>query len=464
MMNRDWNDSSVKQLIERYSSEYGNDPIEIVRSLARDLVLKSYTKGWIGPPYNMVELAKLWKISIGPNDNVLDGRLIPKANNKFAIEYNPRQSESRINFSIAHEIAHTFFPDCADKVRNRYSKEEIEIENNWQLEFLCNVAASELLLPYAEFSSEANAAPLNLNTIKSLASRYNASIESVFLRFTEVVDKPCTIVIANYGMDGNLEVEYCKASSTSGIVVKRGIKIDPSSIAYSAIRPGMEKYTDGNNSETFDNQECAVFSIGLGSLKNNVGLRVGMFLIPKESADLPETLIRQIIGDATQPIGEGDKIIVQVVNSSAALGSGFGKAISKKYPETKNELNTWKADKSRFKLGNIQMIRVKDDTWVCQLFAQKGLIRSETEIPLKYWALRESLIKLSNEAEDMNASIHMPAIGAGEAGGDWKVIEGMIHSELISKGISVTVYFLNSGSSMRTPAKKEGTLSLFGDN
>lgn len=457
-MRRTWTDKSVVKLIEKYGTTGEQNPIHLIREIARELVLKSFTKGWQGPPFDMVKLAELEGIFVSPNSNVVDGRIIPQPRGKYEIEYNPNQSRSRINFSIAHEIAHTFFPDCREKVRNRYSKEEIQLENNWELEFLCNVAASELLLPYAEFSREANALPLNLETIKHLADRYNASIESVFLRFTEVIDKPCTVAIASYGMNGKLIVEYSKPSKDSDLKFDTGVEVPENSIAYKCIRPGAEGFTAPGRFERYNKSNYSIFAIGLGSLKHSTGLRVGIFFIPSEKADMPEKLIRTVNGDATQPQAEGNKLIIQMVNSSAAVGSGFGRAMNKAYPETKKRLNDWKKNRSDFRLGKTQTFQVSGDTWVCQILAQQGLKPTKTEIPLKYWALRDCLSEVFYEAKDLNASIHMPAIGAGQAGGDWGVIEGMIHTELVSKGANVTVYFLHG---MNTLPKSESTLTLF---
>jgi hypothetical protein len=36
----------------------------------------------------------------------------------------------------------------------------------------------------------------------------------------------------------------------------------------------------------------------------------------------------------------------------------------------------------------------------------------------------------------------MPAIGSGQAGGDWEIIVGMIHDELVNYDIKVNIYFL----------------------
>ena len=453
---RKWSDKSVLKFIKEHGTLVENDPINIIRDLARSIVLEGFTKGWQGPPFDMIKLAQLKGISVSPNSNVLDGRVIPLKNKKLGIEYNPNQNQSRINFSIAHEIGHTLFPDCREKIRNRNTKEEILIENNWELEFLCNVAASEFLLPYAEFSQEANSAPFNLETIKRLANRYKASIESVFLRYTEVINKPCTVAIASYEMDGKLKVEYSKPSEQSDLTFETGFEIPESSIAYKCVRPGTDGFTHPNQFESYFGKEYSIFAIGIGSLKHSSGLRVGIFFIPRGMADLPDNLIRTVSGDATLPQGEGNKLIVQVVNSSAAVGSGFGKAISDRYPDAKKRLRNWKKDGKDFTLGKTQTFRVTSDIWICQILAQKGLHPTKTEIPLKYWALRECLMDLEGEANDLNATVHMPPIGAGQAGGDWKVIEGMIHSELASKGIDVTVYFLHG----MNPSKKTETETL----
>jgi hypothetical protein len=38
----------------------------------------------------------------------------------------------------------------------------------------------------------------------------------------------------------------------------------------------------------------------------------------------------------------------------------------------------------------------------------------------------------------------MPRIGAGEAGGDWNIIDGILREVLISRGIKITIYDLPS--------------------
>ena len=64
------------------------------------------------------------------------------------IEYNPNRPRERRRYSVAHEIAHTLFPDCAKRVRHRGSHHgKRPGSDDWQLEALCNIAAAEILMP-----------------------------------------------------------------------------------------------------------------------------------------------------------------------------------------------------------------------------------------------------------------------------------------------------------------------------
>ena len=75
-------------------------------------------RGWTGPPFDPIELAAIRGIRVHPNAAISDARVFVVSDN-FLIEYNPHKSRGRVNYSIAHEIAHTFFVDCKEKIRNR---------------------------------------------------------------------------------------------------------------------------------------------------------------------------------------------------------------------------------------------------------------------------------------------------------------------------------------------------------
>ncbi|MDO1449511.1 ImmA/IrrE family metallo-endopeptidase [Rhodocytophaga aerolata] len=433
---RYWNHPSVKQLIYESQNE---DPINEIKSRARDLVFKGFELGWQGPPYDPIALAGYLGFDIIPNDQVIDARIIPKPNSSFQIQYNPQQKQTRVNFSVAHEIAHTLFSDCAQAIHNR---EEFPVENR-QLERLCNAAAAEIQLPYAIFSHDANQAESSMKGLIQLATRYKASLESVFIRYTEVIDKPCAVIIGIFESNNRITLDYYSASKTFPVKLSPGFEIPAESGAFDCFTPGHTA-EDTTPWELSNGHRFHASSAGISAYRREKKPRVGILLVPEHLAPTAADERKVIIefGDATKPRGKGKKIIAQVVNTSGALGSGFGKSLSKNYPKVKEAVQEWKADRSRFILGNTNLVQLDRDLFVFQILAQKGLFPKDNEIPLKYNELRKGLIQLRTTALDMEASIHMPTIGAGHAGGDWNLIIGMIHDELTSYNIKVCIYLL----------------------
>lgn len=449
-----WTSQSVKKLL---TANAVTNPIDIIRESARELVINAFNEGWVGPPFNPIKLAQIIGIRVLPNESIFDARIYSNSDNSFTIEYNPNQNESRINFSIAHEIGHTFFPDCKEQIRNR---EVTKDQEAWEIEFLCNIAASELLLPYAEFNNEANSLPLNLDSIKSISNKYRASIESVFLRFCEVVDKPCTIILASFADSDHKEliVDYSKSSKESVLNIERGYIIPVDSKAYDCLHSGWTSYKI-EEWKIFNNVRYNIYAIGLPPIRRNVKERVGIFLVPENYTNNLQGRIYMVNGDATRPRGVGNKIIVQVINTSGGLGFGFGKSMSKVWPASKQAVIEWMKNRNDFILGRSRLTKLSNEIYVFQMLAQKGIFPKENSIPLRYDSLRECLYELKDIALNLKATIHMPQIGAGQAKGDWGIIEGMIYEILVSHNLDVTVYVL-PGSQIINP-KKQSNLTLF---
>lgn len=447
-----WTHKSVLQLIK----ESGNtDPEEEIKSRARKLVLDAFDLGWQGPPFNPIELAKLFHIDIIPNDSVIDASTLAIGRNKLQIQYNPFQKQTRINFSISHELGHTLFSDCAEELRNR----ENEPVENRQLEKLCNMAAAEIQLPYAIFSNDVNSCPMTLDGLLELAKKYGASLESTLIRFTEVVNKPCAFLIGILNDKNQLELDYWKHSNSFGFSFPDNFVVPHGSKSLECIAPGWTS-RDVVKWANFDNIPHNAYSIGLSSYKRDSKRRIGIFFVPcsLEEDPIEDHKIILEYGDATKPRGNDVKIIAQVVNTSAGLGMGFGKSLAKNYPVIKSELANWANNKAKFKLGETNLIKISDRQYIFQMLAQKGLYAKTGEIPLKYNDLRTCLKELCSVAKEINASVHMPQIGAGQAKGDWNIILGMLYDELINENIKVNIYLL-PGKSYNP--KNRSNLTLF---
>lgn len=91
-------------------------------------------------------------------------------------------------------------------------------------------------------------------------------------------------------------------------------------------------------------------------------------------------------------------------------------------------------------MGNIQIVQAEQYIYIANMLGQQGMRTGSNGVPIRFEAVRECLEKLVLEAERLNASVHMPRIGCGLAGGKWDRVEPIIKETLIDKGIQVTIY------------------------
>jgi len=146
-------------------------------------------------------------------------------------------------------------------------------------------------------------------------------------------------------------------------------------------------------------------------------------------------------GDATNPISEGNKIIVHGCNDVGGWGKGFVLAISKKWPQPENEYRSWYKSQVNFSLGEVQFVKVKEDIYVGNMIGQHKIYKDENgNVPIRYDAIESCLKKVALYAKEINASVHMPRIGCGLAGGTWDKIEPIISKTLVEENINVVVY------------------------
>ena len=150
--------------------------------------------------------------------------------------------------------------------------------------------------------------------------------------------------------------------------------------------------------------------------------------------------INYIKGDATQPVGEGNRLIVHICNNIGGWGKGFVTAISRRWQEPEKQYRAWAKSDENFELGEVQFVRVERNIAVANMIAQEGIYKKNGIPPIRYEALRSALGKVADFCKANNFVVHMPRIGAGLAGGDWGIIEQIIQETLSQEGINVTVY------------------------
>ena len=148
---------------------------------------------------------------------------------------------------------------------------------------------------------------------------------------------------------------------------------------------------------------------------------------------------KYVKGDATVPKGPGNKIIVHICNDLGKWGKGFVMAISKRWkaPE-KIYREAFGAEGAPPTLGEVQFVEVGEGIIVANLIGQHGIRRKNSSPPIRYPAIEKGLKSIAVYAKEHNASIHMPRIGCGLAGGSWDRIEPLVLAVL--GDFDVTVY------------------------
>ena len=155
----------------------------------------------------------------------------------------------------------------------------------------------------------------------------------------------------------------------------------------------------------------------------------GTRAVPLSSDQSYGAQIQYLTGDATRPVGTGNKIIAHVCNDVGKWGKGFVLAISERWPQPRDEFLLLHSRRALI-LGMVQLVRVERSIWVANLIAQRGTVAVGGVPPIRYDALLECLKQLGFQAHQSQASIHLPRIGCGLAGGKWDKVEKLIRDTL----------------------------------
>ncbi|MCL1890278.1 MAG: macro domain-containing protein [Desulfovibrionaceae bacterium] len=164
-------------------------------------------------------------------------------------------------------------------------------------------------------------------------------------------------------------------------------------------------------------------------------------------AEPDATGIRYLRGDATAPLGRGNKIIAHICNDLGGWGAGFVLALSRRWAAPEAEYRAWAASGEDFVLGKTRFVPVESRPdgriWVANLIGQHGLAPDQRgNPPIRYAAVEEGLRRIAVFAKENEASLHMPRIGCGLAGGIWEKIAPLIEAAICAQGLEATVYDL----------------------
>lgn len=204
--------SQKHQIAKQASSNPALDPAKGARQLLRELNIQ-------GIPIQPREIAEQLQIVVWEHEmeSQYDGCLIRVGDTWGILLNNLIQSQSRKNFTIAHELGHyylevgqaerqIFATDEKNKVaefvpQHRCQRDDLRGFDSHRLEEQrANQFAVELLMPSPIFRADAADLPkIGLLAIDALAAKYFTSLTSTAIRYTRLSPHVCAVVLSEQG-------------------------------------------------------------------------------------------------------------------------------------------------------------------------------------------------------------------------------------------------------------------------
>ncbi len=424
-----WTNASVL----RFAGD--RDPVEAIEEAARAEVLAALDAGWTGPPFNPIALADIRGIPVEANADVRDARTVA-AGDRLRIQFNPTQPRERVRFSIAHEVAHTLFEDAAAANRHRGGDGS---PDDWQLEMLCNIAAAEFIMPVGSLGPIEKVQPIE--ELMKDRRRFDVSAEAYLLRVVKVAAEPLLVAFLSAGDEPSprYRVDYAIpsrgwSSRVAGIAPPKHTLLGECTAAGFTVRGEEEWAWLGPVSV-----EC----VGLPGYPGRILPRVACLIRQTDGVPTRREGLSYLQGDVLQPRGTGRRLVLMMVNDTARRwGGGLARLAAKRFPQAQEEFSTWIVGlRRRERLGQAHFTDVGDGVTLVSIVAQEGYGASDAP-RVRYAALSRALNRVAEKAVQLGASVHMPRLAAGGAGGNWDVVEAIVTEVLVDRKIPTTVYDL----------------------
>jgi len=177
---------------------------ELIIERAKQLVNRLVEdRGHDKPPFLPEEFARLQGIKPIVRANLgKTSAVLLRFHNGDVIKVNEKHHPVRRNFSCAHEIGHTLFTELKlgraieqIEYRKTYNPQVTERIRAKAKERLCDVAATELLMPESVFRKYLSGFGVSVHSIELLANIFRVSIRAAAWRIAEVSTEPCIALL-----------------------------------------------------------------------------------------------------------------------------------------------------------------------------------------------------------------------------------------------------------------------------
>jgi hypothetical protein len=180
---------------------------DAVRERARSLLetARRRNPGWAPPPFDPRVLARVLGIPIHYQDGLgsVDALIVCRGGTFHILANRGVAHPGRLNFTLAHELVHTFFEGAGAQIHLR-ARDRRAYERTPEgpiLERLCDLGASELLMPSPHFEQAAGELGFTAVAAPRLAERFETSLEATALRLVRWnAGTPCAFGLFEYAL------------------------------------------------------------------------------------------------------------------------------------------------------------------------------------------------------------------------------------------------------------------------
>ncbi|MBI4728134.1 MAG: ImmA/IrrE family metallo-endopeptidase [Acidobacteria bacterium] len=178
-------------MLEKFCDHHGwtGAPEDLMVRLCADLLYE----GEFGVPVDVRALASFRGALVEEADQPYAG-LLTWDGARLVITVCASDSPERRRFTVCHEVCHTFLPGFREAPRTRLDRDVERFDHREPEEYLCDLGASELLLPRETFSGILPRS-FGLDDVLRLASHFRASIEAAAIRCAALSIEPVAVLI-----------------------------------------------------------------------------------------------------------------------------------------------------------------------------------------------------------------------------------------------------------------------------
>lgn len=429
------------------------DPLQAAHLIASRLYDEAHRLGVAGPPVDVLRLAEGLGVALQPRDDLIDAQIRAVEGDALVIEYNPNRPRGRLRFSIAHEIAHAQFADVGHQPRHRTAAGSVadSDSDDWELELLCDVIAADLLLPGHAVDGIVSVDP-DIDFLMDVRRRWDVSTEALLRRVVAATPRPLMMIAGSRPGDSRgdtIRVDYVERSPAAADLLPELGHRD----LIAGLEPALACTAVGQTSRGITGiggQDYHVQAVGTPPYPGRRWPRVLALIEPPE-ARAPIANLNYITSDILQWEGDSSVLLAHVVSDSTRGWSRFGVAgaLGKAFPDIAGAYRAWTlSNPEHLQLGSVHHIERLHEgrrVGVASLVAQEGYGPGKS-VRLQYDALGRALDEVAALAREYDSVVHVPRLGAGQAGGRWDRIEALLAEKLANRGIRVVVHTLPPAS------------------